>query len=462
MYIQQFYTQCLSEAAYYIESEGEVAIIDPLRDTDDYINLAKERNAEIKYVLETHFHADFVSGHLDLSKRTGAPIYFGPLARTHYQVQTLQDEETLTIGKLTIKALHTPGHTMESTCYLLNDESGNPHALFSGDTLFVGDVGRPDLSSGNTGSDELAGILFDSLQQKILPLPDHVLLYPAHGPGSSCGKQLGPQTQSTIGEQRHNNYALKVDTKEAFVEAVLDGLNPPPNYFSVNASINQKGYQPLEEILTQGSKALSIEEFQQQMNEGAWIIDTRTTENFTQGFIPGSLFIGIDGRMAEWAGQLIPYDQKLLIISEPGKEMETVTRLARVGFEKIHGTLAGGFEQWQKENMPIDLIIDVEADELVMDIPHDSNLVVVDVRNENEFENGHLKDAVNLPLKEMNNLIELAQFEEHQNLYVHCAGGYRSVIACSLFKRQGMSNLRNVLGGWNSIRQQEKAPIVNH
>jgi hydroxyacylglutathione hydrolase len=462
MYIQQFYTQCLSEAAYYIESEGEVAIIDPLRDTDAYIDLAKERNAKIKYVLETHFHADFVSGHLDLSKRTGAPIYFGPLARTHYQVQTLEDGETLTLGKLSIKALHTPGHTMESTCYLLNDETGNPHALFSGDTLFVGDVGRPDLSSGNTGSDELAGILFDSLQQKILPLPDHVLLYPAHGPGSSCGKQLGPQTHSTIGEQRQNNYALKADTKEAFVESVLDGLNPPPNYFSVNASINQRGYQPLEEILNNGSKALSIEAFQQALNDGAWIIDTRTTEKFTQGFIPGSVFIGLDGRMAEWAGQLIPYDQELLIISETGKEMETITRLARVGFEKFHGTLAGGFEKWQKENMPIDIIIDVEADELVMDIPHDSNLVVVDVRNENEFENGHLKDAMNLPLKEMNNLIELAQFEEHQNLYVHCAGGYRSVIACSLLKRQGMSNLRNVLGGWNSIRQQEKAPIINH
>ncbi len=459
MYIQQFYTACLSEAAYYIESEGKAAVIDPLRDIEPYLQLAKERNATIDYILETHFHADFVSGHLDLSKKTGAPIFFGPMAKTQYSIQTLQDGEHLTLGKLRIEALHTPGHTMESTCYLLHDESGMPHALFSGDTLFVGDVGRPDLSSGNTGADELAGILYDSIQRKIMPLADDVLVYPAHGPGSSCGKKLGPETFSTIGKQRKENYALKAASKEEFIESVLDGLNPPPNYFSINASINQQGYQPIDQVMMQGTKELSIKDFKHHLEEGAWIIDTRTADLFTQGFIPGSVFIGLEGRMAEWAGQLIPYNQSLMLVCEPGKEIESVTRLARVGFEKIIGTLSGGFDAWMKNNEAFDMIIDVEADELIMDIPHDSNLLILDVRKETEFETGHLKNAVNLPLNEMTNLVELAQFEETQNLYVHCAGGYRSVIACSLLKRQGIVNLRNVLGGWNAIKLQEKAPI---
>jgi rhodanese-related sulfurtransferase len=325
--------------------------------------------------------------------------------------------------------------------------------------LFVGDVGRPDLSSGNTGADELAGILYDSIQRKIMPLADDVLVYPAHGPGSSCGKQLGPETFSTIGKQRKDNYALKAASKEEFIESVLDGLNPPPNYFSINASINQQGYQPIDQVLMQGTQELSIKDLKHQLEEGAWIIDTRTTDLFTQGFIPGSVFIGLEGRMAEWAGQLIPYNQSLMLVCEPGKEIESVTRLARVGFEKIIGTLSGGFDAWMKNNEAFDMIIDVEADELIMDIPHDSNLLILDVRKETEFETGHLKNAVNLPLNEMTNLVELAQFEETQNLYVHCAGGYRSVIACSLLKRQGIVNLRNVLGGWNAIKLQEKAPI---
>lgn len=461
MYIQQFYTACLSEAAYYIESEGKAAVIDPLRDIEPYLQLARSRNAEIIYILETHFHADFVSGHLDLSQKTGAPIYFGPLAKTQYAIESLNDGERLTLGRLRIEALHTPGHTMESTCYLLFDESNNPHALFSGDTLFVGDVGRPDLSSGNTGADELAGILYDSIQQKIMPLADDVLVYPAHGPGSSCGKQLGPETHSTIGKQRQENYALKAKSKEEFIDSVLDGLNPPPNYFSINAAINQKGYQPIDEVLDQGTKQLSNSEFKKHMEEGAWIVDTRTADKFTHGFIPGSVFIGLDGRMAEWAGQLIPYDKSILLVCDEGKENESVTRLARVGFDKIIGTLSGGFDAWLKDDQSIDMIIDIEADELIMDMPHDPNLMVVDVRKEAEFETGHLKNALNLPLNEMTNLVELAQFEETQNLYVHCAGGYRSVIACSLLKRQGIVNLRNVLGGWNAIKQEEKAPIVS-
>jgi hydroxyacylglutathione hydrolase len=461
MYIQQFYTACLSEAAYYIESEGKAAIIDPLRDIEPYLQLAKSRNATIIYILETHFHADFVSGHLDLSQKTGAPIYFGPLAKTHYAIETLTDGESLNLGSLRIEALHTPGHTMESTCYLLFDEANKPHALFSGDTLFVGDVGRPDLSSGNTGADDLAGILYDSIQQKIMPLSDDVLVYPAHGPGSSCGKQLGPETHSTIGKQRQENYALKAKSKEEFIESVLDGLNPPPNYFSINATINQKGYQSIDQILDQGTKQLSISEFKKHMEEGAWIIDTRPAAIFTLGFVPGSIFIGLDGRMAEWAGQLIPYDKSILLVCDEGKENESVTRLARVGFEKIIGTLSGSFDGWLKDNQSIDMVIDIEADELIMDMPHDPNLMVVDVRKEAEFENGHLKNALNLPLNEMTNLVELAQFEESQNLYVHCAGGYRSVIACSLLKRQGIVNLRNVLGGWNAIKQEEKAPIIS-
>lgn len=459
MYIQQFYTACLSEAAYYIESEGKAAVIDPLRDIEPYLQLANERNATIVYILETHFHADFVSGHLDLSQKTGAPIYFGPMAKTKYAIQTLHDGDSLVLGKLRIEALHTPGHTMESTCYLMHDEQGKPHALFSGDTLFVGDVGRPDLSSGNTGADELAGILYDSIQQKIMPLTDDVLVYPAHGPGSSCGKQLGPETSSTIGKQRLVNYALKASTKEEFIESVLDGLNPPPNYFSINATINQQGYQPIDQVIDQGTKKLSITDFNTHLKEGACVVDTRSASAFTQGFIPGSVFIGLEGRMAEWAGQLLPYEQSILLICEAGKEKESVTRLARVGFEKIIGTLSGGFDDWMNNNQPIDLIIDVEADELIMDMPHDPNLLVVDVRKESEFESGHLKNALNLPLNEMTNLVELAQFEENQNLYVHCAGGYRSVIACSLLKRQGLNNLRNVLGGWNAIKQEEKAPI---
>ncbi len=459
MYIQQFYTACLSEAAYYIESEGKVAIIDPLRDIEPYLQLAKSRKAKIVYILETHFHADFVSGHLDLSQKTGAPIYFGPLAKTDYSKESLKDGESLTLGNLRIEALHTPGHTMESTCYLLYDEKNKPYALFSGDTLFVGDVGRPDLSSGNTGADELAGILYDSIQQKIMPLADDVRVYPAHGPGSSCGKQLGPETHSTIGKQRQENYALKAKSKEEFIDSVLDGLNPPPNYFSINAAINQKGYQPIDQVLDQGTKELSITEFKKHMEEGAWIVDTRSADLFTQGFIPGSVFIGLDGRMAEWAGQLIPYDKSILLVCADGKEDESVTRLARVGFEKIIGTLSGGYNAWLNNNQSIDMIIDIEADELIMDMPHDPNLMVVDVRKETEFENGHLKNALNLPLNEMTNLVELAQFEETQNLYVHCAGGYRSVIACSLLKRQGIVNLRNILGGWNAIKLQEKAPI---
>ncbi|HMX79904.1 MAG TPA: MBL fold metallo-hydrolase, partial [Ferruginibacter sp.] len=385
MYIQQLYTGCLSEAAYYIESEGEAAIIDPLRDTDEYIRMAAERKAGIKYIFETHFHADFVSGHIDLGKKTGAPIIYGPNAATNYEAHISKDGELFKLGKLTIEVVHTPGHTLESSCYLLRDEDGKPHALFTGDTLFVGDVGRPDLSSGNMSSEELAAIMYDTIQHKILTLPDDVLVYPAHGAGSSCGKNLGPQTFSTIGEQKKTNYALQPQTKEAFVAAVTEGLSAAPTYFAINARINMQGYESLDSVKQKGLTALNIGEFKKHMAQDVLILDTRPATVFTKGFVPGSIFIGLEGRFAEWAGSLLPFDKPMILVTEPGKEEESVVRLSRVGFDKMQGFLQGGFEAWQTAGEPVDMIIDVEADELAMDIPHDPNLLVVDVRRETEY-----------------------------------------------------------------------------
>ncbi len=457
MFIKQLYTNCLSEAAYYIESEGEAAIIDPLRDIDAYVELAKERGAVIKYIFETHFHADFVSGHIDLAKLTGAPIIYGPGAQTGYKVHNAADGEVFKMGKISIMALHTPGHTLESTCYLLKDESGKDHAVFTGDTLFVGDVGRPDLSSGNMSSEELAGILYESLQDKILPLNDEVIVYPAHGPGSSCGKSLGPDTFSTIGEQKQSNYALQPQSKEDFVKAVTTGLSLAPKYFAVNANINKQGYEAFHSVKEKGLKPLSVEEVKN--TSDALVVDTRHATEFTQGFIPGSVFIGLEGRFAEWAGSILPFDQPLILVTPTGKEEESVTRLTRVGFDNITGVLSGGIDAWKNSGEPVDMIIDVEADELIMDIPHDDKLVVVDVRREAEYADGHLEDAVNIPLHEMTDVASFASLEDDQNLYIHCAGGYRSVIAASLLKRHGYHNLRNVLGGWSRIKEQEKAII---
>lgn len=460
MFIKQFYTNCLSEAAYYIESKGEAAIIDPLRDTDAYIDLAKERGAKIKYIFETHFHADFVSGHLDLSQKTGAPIIFGPNAVTQYSIYSSKDGEVFSLGDLSIEVLHTPGHTLESSCFLLKDESGKPHALFSGDTLFVGDVGRPDLSSGGMSSEELAGIMYDTLQNRIIPIPDDVLVYPAHGPGSSCGKNLGPNTFSTMGDEKKSNYALQPQSREEFIKKVTSGLNEAPRYFSVNAKINQSGYGSLEEVKLRGMRALSVQEFKGALEEDVIVLDTRPATEFTTGFVPGSIFIGLEGRFAEWAGSILPFNKKILLVTPLGKEEESVIRLSRVGFDKMEGYLNGGFDAWKNAGEKTDMIIDVEADELIMDIPHDSNLTVVDVRRETEFGDGHLEGAVNLPLQEMIDVAQLAQFEDSQNLYIHCAGGYRSVIAASLLKREGLHNLRNVLGGWAKIKNEEKAKIV--
>ena len=460
MYIQQLYTKCLSEAAYYIESEGEAAIIDPLRDIDHYLQLAKERNAVIKYIFETHFHADFVSGHIDLSKETGAPIIYGPGAVANFKIHSAADGEIFNLGKVSLTVLHTPGHTLESTCYLLKDENEKSNAVFTGDTLFVGDVGRPDLSSGNMSSEELAGIMYDTIQNKILPLEDHVIVYPAHGQGSSCGKSLGASSFSTIADEKQTNYALQPQSKADFISAVTNGLNAAPKYFAINAKINQQGYDGINEVIKRGTKALNVDEFKKQLSEDVILLDTRPASQFSEGFMPGAIFIGLEGRFAEWAGSILPFDKTILLVCPAGKEEETVIRLSRVGFDKMHGYLKGGFETWKNAGEKTDMIIEVEADELMMDIPHDPNLLVVDVRRQTEYADGHLKNAVNMPLNEMTDVLHLAQFEDSQNLYVHCAGGYRSVIATSLLKRQGIHNLRNVLGGWEAIKQQQAVCIV--
>lgn len=466
MFIKQLYTGCLSEAAYYIDSEGEAAIIDPLRDIDAYLKLAQERGAKIKYIFETHFHADFVSGHLDLAKATGAPIIYGPRTETNFPIHLAADGERFQLGDSTIEVLHTPGHTVESSCYLVRgpktagEGDGTPEALFTGDTLFVGDVGRPDLSSGNLSREELAGMLYDSLHAKIMTLPDDLAIYPAHGPGSSCGKNLGPNTHSTLKEEKETNYALKEQTREEFIKAVTDGLLAPPEYFSVNARINKEGYQSLDDVLEAGLQPLDIPTFKKWLDDEAVLLDTRRSDLFVAGFVPGAISIGLDGRFAEWAGSILPFDKPIVLVTAPGEEKESVVRLARVGFDKVKGYLQGGFEAWQAAGETIDMIIDVEPDELAMDIPFDDNLVVIDVRRETEFADGHVKDAINIPLQELTDPGSMAQFEERHNLYVHCGGGYRSIIAASLLKRQGIHNLRNVTGGWGKIKDQKGIEVV--
>lgn len=459
MYIEQLYTSCLSEAAYYIESEGVAAIIDPLRDVETYIRLAEKRQARILYIFETHFHADFVSGHLDLAEKTGATIVFGPDAQTQFKKHQAVDGEEFQIGSCKIRALHTPGHTLESTCYALINPQNTVEAVFTGDTLFVGDVGRPDLFSGNLSKEELASMLYDSLQ-KLKQLDDAVKVYPAHGPGSSCGKNLGPNTHSTIGEEKLNNYAMQAASREEFIEQVTEGLSNPPAYFPVNASLNKSGYHSLDSILSKGLQALSLETFKKELIEGALLLDTRKATEFTSAFVPGAISIGLEGRFAEWAGALLPFHAPLVLITENGKEEETIIRLARVGFDQIHGYLQGGFNTWTEAQEPVDMIIDIEADELKLDLNYDHHMVVLDVRKELEFDNGHVQTAVNIPLQTMSDLSRIVNFEDTDNIYVHCAGGYRSVIAASLLKRQGIHNLRNVLGGFDAIKKVPGMPLV--
>ncbi|MBW0177291.1 MBL fold metallo-hydrolase [Sediminibacterium sp.] len=456
MFVKQLYTGCLSEAAYYIESDGIAAVIDPLRDIEEYLALAKERNSTIRYIFETHFHADFVSGHLDLAAATGATIVYGPATQTSFPVHVAKDGEVFEIGKLQVQVLHTPGHTLESSCYLLKNEEGKDHAIFTGDTLFVGDVGRPDLAqkTNEITMEDLAGMMYESLQNKIIPLADDVIVYPAHGAGSSCGKNLGPETFSTIGEQKNSNYALQQQSKEDFIKAVTDGLSAPPQYFPINARINKEGYDSIDAVLSKGLTALDIPDFKNKLSEPDIIlVDTRNASVFTEGFIPGAVFIGLEGRFAEWAGSLLPFDQEIILVTDEGKEKESIVRLARVGFEKFGGFLAGGFEHWKNSGETIDMIIDVEADELAMDLPFDDQIVIVDVRKVPEYADGHIKEALNIPLDELSDPGSMAHLEDNHNIYVHCAGGYRSVIAASLMKRQGIHNLRNVVGGWSKIKE---------
>lgn len=458
MFIKQLYTGCISEAAYYVESNGEAAVIDPLRDIDTYLQLALERKATIKYIFETHFHADFVSGHIDLSKATGATIVYGPGTVTKLDVHVAKDGEEFKLGDTSIEVLHTPGHTLESSCFLLKNEKGEAYCIFTGDTLFVGDVGRPDLAQkgAELTMQDLAGMLYESLQKKIIPLGDNVIVYPAHGPGSACGKNLGPNTYSTIGEEKQNNHALKAKDKKEFINAVTDGLVAPPNYFPINAQINKEGYESLDAVVEQSLKPLSIAEIKKAVEDHELLLDTRNAEVFTLGFIPGSVFIGLEGRFAEWAGSLLPFDKPIILVTEPGMEKETIIRLARVGFSNVKGYVDGGFEAWRSAGEETDMIINIEADELAMDIPFDDKLVVLDVRKPTEFAEGHVKDALNIPVNDLTDPLNIASLEEDQNIYVHCQGGYRSMIATSLLKREGIHNLRNIVGGFNKIKEEPK------
>lgn len=462
MKIEQMYTGCLAEAAYYIESEGEVAIIDPLRETEPYLAKAKRNDASIKYIFETHFHADFVSGHIDLAKKSGAKIVYGPKAEANFDFVSAKDGQTFNLGKITIKVLHTPGHTQESTTYLLLDEEGKEHAIFTGDTLFIGDVGRPDLAvKSDLTQEDLAGMLYDSLRNKIMPLPDSVTVYPAHGAGSACGKNMSKETFDTLGNQKQSNYALRDISKEQFIAEVTEGLAPPPQYFPKNALLNKLGYDSIDHIIQQGTTGLDVDSFTKILNEqNALVLDTRSPKSFVAGFIPGSLFVGIDGSFATWIGTLIEdLKQPILVIADEGREEEVVTRLARVGYDNSLGYLKGGIEAWKEAGKAIDTIDSVSPDTFV-EAYENGDAKVLDVRKESEFDNGHLDKAANEPLDFIQHNFERVEKDEPQ--YVHCAGGYRSVIFASLLKAKGFNNLINVEGGWGAISKSsiDKKHIV--
>jgi len=445
MYIEQLYTNCLAEAAYYIESEGEAAIIDPLRETEPYIELAAKRGAKIKYVFETHFHADFVSGHIDLSKKVNAPIVYGPNADTKYEVINARDGQEFKLGKIRFKVLHTPGHTPESSCFLLFDEKGKEHAVFTGDTLFVGDVGRPDLLDGVMSQDELAGMLYDSLNRKLKSLPDNVIVYPAHGPGSACGKNIGKETFSTIGEQKKFNYALKDQSREEFIRQVTDGILPPPQYFFEDARINKDGYESIDSVMKENSKPLSVAEFKNAIKNGALVLDTRKADDFENGFVSGSLNIGLNGQVAVWVGTLININQPLVLVTEPGKEEETVLRLARVGYEKVVGYLKDGIAAWTDK---LETVKSITAEAMKAEI--ENGVEVLDVRKPGEWSVSHLKEAVFLPLADMPSNLE--GLNRNATYVVHCGGGYRSMTAISLMKNHGFKNLINVYGGFGAMQ----------
>ena len=457
MTIDQIYTGCLAQGAYYIESDGEAAIVDPLRSPEPYLRRAGKNNARIKYIFETHFHADFVSGHLDLAEESGATIVYGPGAKTDYEKHEAHDMEDFAVGRLTIRALHTPGHTLESTCYLLLDELGQPHALFSGDTLFIGDVGRPDLAQGGALTrEDLAGLLYDSLRRRIMILPDEVIVYPAHGAGSACGKKMSRETHDTLGNQKKTNYALRADmTRREFVKEVIEGLLPPPAYFSENVRLNKEGYESFGKVMDRSLRPLSPEAFERVANEHRPVLlDVRAKEEFVRGFVPNSTFIGLDGSFAPWVGELIPdLKQPILLIADAGREAEAAERLTRVGYDSTLGYLAGGIEAWQSAGKELDRIETIDADRFGDRLSAGRVEATLDVRKPDEFGGGHLSTAKNIPLNELSG--RQGELDRSRTTYVHCGSGYRSTIATSLLKSRGYDSVINVQDKVATILAQE-------
>jgi glyoxylase-like metal-dependent hydrolase (beta-lactamase superfamily II)/rhodanese-related sulfurtransferase len=455
MKVEQMYTGCLAQGAYYIESNGEVAIIDPLREVKPYLEKASKAGAAIKYIFETHFHADFVSGHLDLSRQTGAPIIYGPTASPEFDAVIATDGQEFELGNVKIKVLHTPGHTMESSCYLLSDEEGVPYALFSGDTLFLGDVGRPDLAqkAANLTQEALAGLLYDSLMNKIMPLPDAVIVYPAHGAGSACGKNMMKETFDTLGNQKRMNYALRQPNKEAFIKEVTDGLLPPPRYFGMNVAMNKKGYEALDQVMETGMHGLDPDTFEQVADSmGALVLDVRKADDFSKGFIPRAINIGLEGQFAPWVGALIAdVKQPLLLITYPGTEQETITRLARVGFDNILGYLEGGFETWAQSGKEVDTVQRISATQFVEETQSQPDATVIDVRKESEYRAEHMEDAYNKPLDFIHEWF--MHIDDQAPFYLHCAGGYRSMMAASILKSKGIHNFKEVAGGFKAMAE---------
>lgn len=462
-HIEQIYTNCLAQGAYFIESNGEAAVIDPLRETFPYLERAEERSVKIKYIFETHFHADFVSGHLDLAKQTGATIVYGPKAETTFEKHSAEHGEEFKIGDITIRVLHTPGHTPESTTYLLIDEHGREHAIFTGDTLFIGDVGRPDLAqkATNLTQEDLAGWLYDSLREKIMPLSDDIIIYPAHGAGSSCGKNMSSQTWDTLGNQKKLNYALRADmSKSEFIDEVTEGLMVPPQYFAKNAALNKKGYSSFQDAMSKGMTPLTVDQLKgYQSDESVLLLDVRDRCHFVKGFIPGSLFIGLDGSFAPWVGALIKdIDQKIAIIADPGKEEEAVRRLARVGYDDAVGFLDGGFDIWIAHGEKVEKINSVDVQHFAKIFPQEhgrADIKVLDVRNPGEYDNSHIVDADSLPLDFFNETDFSIHIESDKHYYIHCRSGFRSTIASSILYKQGYNNLTNIIGRFGQIKESD-------